>query len=43
MRIAFDADGVLTDLEKFQLEYGEKFFKEKYNKEIVNPSGYVIK
>ena len=43
MRIAFDADGVLTDLEKFQLEYGEKFFKEKYNKEIVNPSGYGIK
>ena len=27
MRIAFDADGVLTDLEKFQLEYGEKILK----------------
>ena len=27
MKIAFDGDGVLTDLEKYQLEYGKKYFK----------------
>lgn len=27
MRIAFDVDGVFTDLENYQLEYGKKYFK----------------
>lgn len=43
MNIAFDIDGVLVDVEKFQLEYGAKFFKEKYNMDIVNKNGYSIK
>ncbi len=39
MKIGIDIDGVLTDFEKWQLEVGSKFFI-KYNKNIVNPSGY---
>ena len=39
MRIGIDIDGVLTDFEKWQLDYGSKYFL-KYNKNIVNPSGY---
>ena len=40
MRIGIDIDGVLTDIEKWQLDYGSKFYYENYNKEIVNPKGY---
>lgn len=43
MKIAFDIDGVLTDIEKFQLEYGSKFFKKKYNHDVYNVNGYGIK
>lgn len=39
MRIGIDIDGTLTDMEKFQLDYGSKFFS-KYNKFVVNPKGY---
>ena len=39
MRIGIDIDGTLTDIEKFQLDFGSKFFSE-YNKFIVNPNGY---
>lgn len=39
MKIGIDIDGVLTDFEKWQLDFGSKFFI-KYNKEIVNPEGY---
>ena len=39
MRIGIDIDGVLTDIEKFQLEYGSKYFY-KRNKTIVNYKGY---
>ena len=39
MRIGIDIDGVLTDFEKWQLDYGSKYFL-KYNKNIVNPDGY---
>ena len=39
MHIGIDIDGTLTDIEKFQLDYGSKFFSE-YNKFIVNPNGY---
>ena len=31
MKVAFDVDGVFTDLEKFQLNYGKKFFKNVKN------------
>ena len=43
MRIGIDIDGVLTDLEKFQFDYGSKFAFEKCNKELVNANGYEIK
>lgn len=39
MRIGIDIDGVLTDFEKWQLDFGSKFFI-KYNKNIVVPDGY---
>lgn len=34
MKIAFDVDGVLTDLESYQLKYGQKYFKNKKPEEI---------
>lgn len=40
MKIGIDIDGVLTDIEKFQLDYGSKFYYEKYGKRIVDSSGY---
>lgn len=40
MRIGIDIDGVLTDIERFQIDYGSKFYYENYNKEIVNHKGY---
>ena len=40
MRIGIDIDGVLTDLEQWQLDYGSKFYFEKYGKEIQNNEGY---
>lgn len=43
MRIAFDVDGVLNNIEKFQLVYGKEFFKEKYGMDVKNPNGYGIK
>ena len=39
MRIGIDIDGVLTNVERFQLDYGSKFYS-KYNKYVVNPKGY---
>lgn len=38
MRIGIDIDGVLTDIETWQLDYGSKFFSKK----IVNSDGYEI-
>ena len=35
MRIAFDVDGVLNNIEKFQLVYGKEFFKEKYGMDVM--------
>ena len=43
MRIGVDIDGVLTDLEQFQLDYGSKFAYEIGKKEIINVDGYEIK
>ena len=40
MRIGIDIDGVLTDIEQWQLDYGSKFYFEKYDKEIINNEGY---
>ena len=39
MKIGIDIDGVLTDFEKWQLDFGSKFFI-KYNKNVVVPDGY---
>lgn len=41
MRIGIDIDGVLTDIEQWQLDYGSKFFS-KYGKTIKNSEGYEI-
>ena len=35
MKIGIDIDGVLTDIEKWQLDYGSKFYYENYNKEKI--------
>lgn len=40
MKIGIDIDGVLTDIEKWQLDYGSKFYYENYHKGIVNNKGY---
>ena len=40
MKIGIDIDGVITDIEKWQLDYGSKFYYEKYHKGIANPKGY---
>ena len=32
MRIGIDIDGVLTDVERWQLDYGSKFYYERYKK-----------
>lgn len=34
MRIAFDVDGVFTNLEKYQLKYGKKYFKNVKTEDI---------
>lgn len=39
MNIGFDIDGVLTNIENFQIEEGKKHFKT----EVVNPKGFSIK
>jgi hypothetical protein len=40
MRIGIDIDGVLTDIEQWQIDYGSKFYFEKYGKEIQDNEGY---
>ena len=42
MRIGIDIDGVLTDIEQWQLDVGGKFFS-KFNKGVINKDGYEIK
>ena len=41
MRIGIDIDGVLTDIEQWQLDYGSKFFS-NINKSVINKDGYEI-
>lgn len=43
MRIGIDIDGVLTNIEQWQLDMGSKNIFEKYNKEIENANGYDLK
>lgn len=40
MRIGIDIDGVLTNVEQFEIEYGSKFYFENTSKHLVNPNGY---
>lgn len=40
MKIGIDIDGVLTDVFKYQLDYGSKFYFEHYGKEIMDYKGY---
>lgn len=40
MKIGIDIDGVLTDIEEWQLDYGSKYFFENGHKGIVNPKEY---
>lgn len=40
MRIGIDIDGVLTDIEQWQLDFASKFYYEKYNKQIRNNEEY---
>lgn len=42
MNIGIDVDGVLVDMENYQLKYGAAYFKENYNMPIVNAEGYDI-
>ena len=38
MRIGIDIDGVLTDIEQWQLDYGSMVIFENFNKGIINPN-----
>lgn len=42
MNIGIDVDGVLVDMESYQLKYGEKYFCDKLHREIKAPKGYDI-
>ena len=42
MNIGVDVDGVLVELESFQIEHGAKYFKKKYGYDIVNPAGFDV-
>ena len=39
MRIGIDVDGVLTNLQDYQLKYGKKYFGENV---VINENGYDI-
>ncbi|MDD2180753.1 MAG: lysophospholipid acyltransferase family protein [Bacilli bacterium] len=43
INLAFDADDVMFDTEKFIMDNAVDFFKEKYNLNIVDKSGYNVK
>lgn len=40
MRIGIDIDGVLTDVEKYQIDYGSKYFYQNYGKNILDVNAY---
>lgn len=43
MNIGVDVDGVLVELESYQIEVGGKFFKKKYGYNVINPAGFDVK
>ena len=40
MRIGIDIDGVLTDIEQYQLDCGSKYVSEHFNKSVINGEKY---
>ncbi len=42
MVIGFDIDGTFTRFEQFTKKYAVKYFKNKYNLDVVNPDGYDV-
>lgn len=42
MNIGIDVDGVLVDVESYQLKYGKKYFCDKLHRKIKDPKGYDI-
>lgn len=43
MNIAFDLDGVINDMYEWTITYAKPFFKQNYNKDIVNEKAFHIK
>ena len=43
MRIGIDKDGVLTDVEQWQLDYGSKYYYEKYGMRRITQSNIVLR
>ena len=43
MNIGIDIDGVLTDIHDFNLRHAPPFFKEKYNRDVVDDKPYDIR
>lgn len=42
LNIGIDVDGVLVDLENYQLKHGKKYFSEKFGKNVINANAYDI-
>ena len=43
MKIGIDIDGVLTDVEQWQLDYGSKYYYEKYGMRRITQSNIVLR
>ena len=43
MNIGIDVDGVLLEIESYQLEYGARYFKKKHGVEIQNKEGFSVR
>ena len=43
MNIGIDLDGVLTDIQKFNLKYAPPYFLNKFNRSVVDPNPYDIR
>jgi uncharacterized HAD superfamily protein len=43
MNIGIDIDGVLTDMQGFHLRHAPRFFKKKFNRDIVDEMPYDIR
>ena len=43
MNIGIDVDGVLTDIQEFNLRHAPPFFKRKFNRDVVDESPYDIR